>query len=142
MTALLYSHDILRLAMETGHLRALSDPDGSAERRSAICGSRVRAEVKLAPDGKIAEVGFDLNACALGQASTTLLARRAVGLLIAEVSAAEQALRDYLSGLADNAGAIPGEIFAEARSRPARHGAILLPYEALRAAMKDTAHYG
>ena len=42
-------------------------------RRSPICGSRVTVDVNLDAEGRVAEIGMLVRACALGQASAALL---------------------------------------------------------------------
>ena len=73
MSAPLYNTDILRLAASIPHHQRLADPQASVEKRSATCGSRVTADVRMT-DGRIAQLGLDVKACALGQASAALMA--------------------------------------------------------------------
>src|SRR3546814_4292921 len=67
MSAPLYNKDILRLAANIPHHKRLSDPQASVEKRSPTCGSRVTADVRM-DAGRVAEIGLDVKACALGQA--------------------------------------------------------------------------
>ncbi len=135
--ATLYNTSILRLATGLPHDDRLAEPDGSATHRAPICGSEMSAEV-MVKDGVITAAAFRARACALGQASAALLRDHAVGLGSADIIAARAILNEYLSG--GDGVALPWEElahFAAARSHPARHGAILLPYEALIAAIED-----
>jgi NifU-like protein involved in Fe-S cluster formation len=76
-----------------------------------------------------------VKACALGQASAALMGLHAVGRTQAEIAAARDALAAFLAGGRDDPGSWPGiEALAVARGYPARHGAILLPFEAAAAA--------
>lgn len=142
MPSALYTRDILRLAASIPHQQRLDSPDASAECRSPVCGSRVAVDVVLAPDGRIARLGIETQACALGQASAALLGHHAIGRSAEELEAATAALRAYL---ADPAGSAetpfwPGlSIFAEARAYPARHPSIMLAFEA---ASRATRHAG
>ena len=79
MTAPLYNKDILRLAASIPHHARLPDAQASVEKRSATCGSRVTADVRMA-EGRVAAMGLDVKACALGQASAALMAAQAIGL--------------------------------------------------------------
>ena len=63
----LYSGRILALAADIPHLGRLEAPQGSARRRSPLCGSTVTADVTLA-GGRVAAFGQDVKACAPGQA--------------------------------------------------------------------------
>ena len=131
----LYSRDILRLAAAIPHLGRLDEPQGSAERSSKICGSRVAVDVALDGEGRIATLGLEVKACALGQASAALMAAQADGRTQGEIEEARDALAAYLAGTSADAGAWPGlAVFAPARAFPARHAAILLPFEAAAAA--------
>jgi len=134
----LYSRDILRLAASIPHLGRLDAPQGSAERRSKACGSRVAIDVVLDGEGRIDALGQEVRACALGQASAALLGAEAIGRTLAELDAARASLAAYLTGAAHDPGSWPGlEVFAAARAFPARHAAILLPFEAAAAALAD-----
>lgn len=131
MTTQLYTLDVLRLATSTANFRPLENPQASVEKRSPTCGSRVRIDVIVDAQGRVTEVGAQLQACALGQASTALMAEHAKGHSGAEIGAARDALRAYLTGGAELSSDWPGlEIFAAARKHPGRHAAILLAFEA------------
>jgi len=127
----LYSRDILRLAAAIPHLGRLEDPQGSAEKRSPVCGSLVAVDVALDGEGRIAALGQDVKACALGQASAALMAGHALGRSGDEIAAARDSLAAYLAGGRDDPGDWPGlEVFAGARGFAARHASILLAFEA------------
>jgi NifU-like protein involved in Fe-S cluster formation len=127
----LYSLDILRLAAATAEAPRLADPDGSAERSSRTCGSRIVVDVALDEAGRVAAYGHVVNACALGQASAALLARNVHGLDRANLVQVRDDVADYLTGTSEHLPEWTG-IDALARARPyrARHPAILLPFEA------------
>lgn len=130
MSRALYNREILRLAASIPHLRRLEDPHGSAERRSAVCGSAVAIDVRMGEDGRIAALGQDVKACALGQAAAALMAGHAEGRSAADLAVARDALRAWLAGEQDDPGEWPGlSVFSEARAYPARHASILLPFE-------------
>lgn len=127
----LYSRDILRLAASIPHLGRLEHPQASAEKSSAVCGSRVAVDVALDTEGRVTELGQEVQACALGQASASLMGAHAVGRTRAELEEARDSLASYLAGQSERPGDWPGlDIFAEARRVPARHGSILLAFEA------------
>ncbi|HET9640291.1 MAG TPA: iron-sulfur cluster assembly scaffold protein [Allosphingosinicella sp.] len=131
MPSALYSRDILRLAASIPHLGRLDRPQASAEKSSPVCGSRVAVDVALDGEGRVAELGQEVKACALGQASASLMAAHAVGRTRAELESARDSLAAYLSGRSDSPGDWPGlDVFAEARRVPARHASILLPFDA------------
>ena len=130
MSEPLYTTDILRLAATIPHQRRLDDPHGSAEWRSPICGSRVTVDIDLDEEGRVAKVGLLVRACALGQASSALLAADVLGKTPQELAAARDALGDWLTG----AGELPGwpglAALERARDYSARHASIRLAFEA------------
>ena len=79
MPTALYNRDILRLAASIPHLGRLERPQASAEKRSPVCGSWVAVDVALDDDGRVAALGQEVKACALGQASGRVLGRGGVG---------------------------------------------------------------
>ncbi|MET1112064.1 MAG: iron-sulfur cluster assembly scaffold protein [Allosphingosinicella sp.] len=131
MSSALYSRDILRLASSIPYLGRLARPQASAEKSSPVCGSRVAVDVVLDGEGRVAELGQEVTACALGQASAALMGAHALGSTGVELAAARDALAAFLSGRSDSPGDWPGlDVFAEARRVPARHASILLAFDA------------
>ena len=131
MTTPLYSLDVLRLAASTANLHRLENPQATVEKRSPACGSRVIVDVNVDSDGKVEALGAELHACALGQASTALLAGHVRGHSAADIAEARDSLRAFLKGEADRPGDWPGlDIFAAARRHTGRHAAILLAFDA------------
>ena len=140
MSAPLYNTTILRLAASVPHDARLAAPDGTSQKRSPVCGSRVTVDVALGPDGRIAALGQEVRACALGQASASLMGAHAIGRSPAELAAARDALSDYLAGRRDDPGGWPGlEIFEPARPHSARHASIRLAFEAVTEAAEQAA---
>ncbi|WP_116090134.1 iron-sulfur cluster assembly scaffold protein [Sphingomonas crusticola] len=130
MTAL-YNTQILKLATSIPHHARLAHPHGTSERRSPICGSRVTVDVVLDDNGRIAELGQEVRACALGQASASLMGAHAIGRSLPELEAARDALAAFLAGSSEDPGGWPGlELFAPARAHSARHASIRLAFEA------------
>ncbi|WP_197277292.1 iron-sulfur cluster assembly scaffold protein [Sphingomonas profundi] len=132
MSAALYNTTILRLATAIPHQERLAEPAASVERRSPVCGSRVTVDVRLDAVGRIAALGQEVRACALGQASAALMGEHAIGRSADELAAARDALSGFLAGERDDPGDWPGlEIFAPARPHKARHASIRLAFEAV-----------
>lgn len=135
MSGALYTRDILRLAVSIPHQSRLDNPDGTAEVRSRTCGSRVAADIRLSDEGQIAELGIEVNACALGQASAAILAAEAIGKSAKEIAAARMQLAGFLAGTEDYPGSWDNmEHLCAAKDHPGRHAAIILPYDAILAA--------
>jgi NifU-like protein involved in Fe-S cluster formation len=132
MTQALYNTQILKLATSIPHQARLAQPQGTSERRSPICGSRVTVDVVLDGEGRVAELGQEVRACALGQASASLMGAHAIGRSLAELEEARDALTAFLAGEREDPGSWPGlEIFAPARPHSARHASIRLAFEAV-----------
>lgn len=131
MPSAIYSRDILRLASSIPHLGRLERAQASVEKSSPVCGSRVAVDVALDDRGRVAALGQEVKACALGQASASLMGAHAVGRTTAELAGARDSLASYLAGRSEHPGDWPGlEVFAEARRLPVRHASILLAFDA------------
>jgi NifU-like protein involved in Fe-S cluster formation len=135
----LYSRDVMRLAASLPHGDRLDDMNASATRRSPVCGSEISTEVRTDAQGRIDALAFRARACALGQASAALLRSTGIGRNLADLVAARVQLALALAGEASFAAAWPEHaIFEAARSHPGRHAAILLPFDAVIAALSDS----
>ncbi|MWP37652.1 iron-sulfur cluster assembly scaffold protein [Rhodobacter sphaeroides] len=127
----LYSGRILELAADIPHTGRLADPQGSARKRSPVCGSTVTVDLNLR-DGRVAEFAQDVKACALGQASASIMGGALLGRSRAEVEGA----RDALKAMLTEAGPVPAapfegyEVLLPARDYRNRHASILLALEA------------
>lgn len=131
MSGALYNSDILRLAATIPHAERLADAMASSERRSPVCGSRVTVDVALDGNGRVAAIGQEVRACALGQASANLMASSALGRSVEDLEGARDALTGWLAGERDDPGDWPGlSIFDPARPHRARHASIRLAFEA------------
>jgi NifU-like protein involved in Fe-S cluster formation len=131
MNAPLYNTEILRLAASIPHHERLAEPMASSEKRSPICGSRVAVDIVLDDEGRVAELGMLVRACALGQASSALMARHAIGRSPDELAAARDDLTAWLARERDAAPDWPRlEVLAPALPVTARHPSIRLAFEA------------
>jgi NifU-like protein involved in Fe-S cluster formation len=134
----LYSTRILALAADIPRLGRLPAPDGTARRRSPVCGSTVTVDVALS-GGRIADFAQEVRACALGQAAAGAVGGAVVGLTEAEVRAG----RDALWAMLREGAASPGAPFEAlgallpARDHPNRHHSIMLAIEATLDALAD-----
>lgn len=136
----LYSQRILALAAEIPLTGRLADPGASARRRSPLCGSTVTVDLSLDGD-RVAAFGQDVRACALGQASASILGRHVIGTTRAEIAAAREALDTMLK----RGGPAPTGPFEElgvlmpAKDYRNRHASILLAWDATLAAIDEAA---
>jgi NifU-like protein involved in Fe-S cluster formation len=132
----LYHARVLELAADIPHLGSLPTPAagetrGAALKVSKVCGSTVEVALALKND-IITAIAVNPHACALGQASTAILALNAVGARADEVLAARDALRAMLK---ENAAPPQGRFWElrhleGVRDYPPRHASTLLAFEA------------
>jgi NifU-like protein involved in Fe-S cluster formation len=134
----LYSDRILALAANMPRAGRLARPDGSAERISKLCGSRVTVDVAV-EGGRVVDFAQDVRACALGQASAAVLGAQVIGASVAEL----QLARDALFAMLKTEGPPPAGRFADlavlepVKAYPARHASTLLAFEAVLAAVRQ-----
>lgn len=134
----LYSGRILALATDIPLNTRLSAPQATVKRRSPLCGSTVTVDVVM-KDGRIAEFGQDVKACALGQASASVVAANIIGRGRVEIEHA----RDQLKAMLKEDGPVPDapfdglEVLQPARDYKNRHASIMLALEATVEAMKE-----
>ena len=127
----LYSKRILALAADIPLTEPLETCDGSAKRRSPLCGSTVTACVGV-KDGVISEFSQDVKACALGQASASVLGGAVIGKTRDDIAQAREGLRGMLKdGAEPPAGAFEAlEVLSPAKDHKNRHASILLAWDA------------
>lgn len=136
----LYSRQILALAADIPHAGKLAQPQASAKKRSPLCGSTVSVDLTLA-DGRIVDFAQTVRACALGQASASVLGGAVIDCDRATLAAG----RDSLVAMLTVDGPTPAAPFAGLEVlRPAaayknRHPSILLAWDAALEAY-DLAH--
>ena len=136
----LYSAKLLRLAAELPRIGRLTDPDGSSEKVSKLCGSRVIVDVKVEA-GQVVDFAQDVKACALGQASASVLGAHVMGASLAELEATRDAFRAMLkaSGPAPEGRFADLALLGPVKDYPARHTSTLLAFEAAVEAVRNAA---
>jgi len=131
MSGALYTTEILRLATSIPHLGQLDHRDAHVEKRSPVCGSRIAVDVRLDDKGRVAAFAQTVNACALGQASASILGRYVIARSAEELESVCAALAALLQGANDEVRQLPAlNIFVAAQGHSARHASIRLPFEA------------
>ncbi|MEM1130233.1 MAG: iron-sulfur cluster assembly scaffold protein [Pseudomonadota bacterium] len=132
----LYSGKILALAADIPHQGRLDAPHGTARRRSPLCGSVVTVDLDV-NEGRVCRFGQDVKACALGQASASVIGRNILGRSRDEIARARAELAAMLNG----EGNVPHapfedlEVLLPARDFANRHASILLCLDATLEAM-------
>ncbi len=128
----IYNSRILEFAGNIERTGKLADADASAEKHSKLCGSRVKVYLKMAGD-VVSDFSHEVKACALGQASSSIMARHVIGATPAEI---RQARVDMLAMLKDG-GEGPSGRFEDMRflkpvkDYKARHASTMLTFEAV-----------
>jgi NifU-like protein involved in Fe-S cluster formation len=137
----LYSKRILALAADIPHSTPLAQPQAHVMKRSPLCGSTVTADVMLEGD-RLADLGMDVKACALGQASASLLGSVAIGMTRDEIAEGREALAAMLKKGAPPPDQPPFDelkVLEPARDYRNRHASIMLAWDAVLAAMDEAA---
>ncbi|MDK2760007.1 MAG: iron-sulfur cluster assembly scaffold protein [Sphingopyxis sp.] len=138
-SAPLYNRDILALAVATAEHLPRPEARYHASARAPLCGSRIILDLDVDAAGRVTGVGMHVEACALGQAAATLLARHAPGRDRDAIRAARDAIADWFGGTGDTPDWPGFDLLAPARDYPARQGAILLPFDAAAIALEKAA---
>jgi NifU-like protein involved in Fe-S cluster formation len=134
----LYSRWILDLCADIPRQGRMKDAHGSATRHARLCGSTITVDVKL-EEGRISDFAHEVDACALGKAAASFMARHAIGKKLSEL----RALQGTMHAMLESDGAPPqGEwadlrMFESVRNYPARHASALLTFDATVAALEQ-----
>ena len=128
--AKLYTPELLALAVELADHPLDPALPFIGEARSATCGSTLALHVAIDKQERIARLGLQVRACAVGQAAAAIFARHAVGRDAAQLEAAATRLRAWLEGSVDRPQWPDLALIEPARAYPGRHGAILLAWQA------------
>lgn len=135
-----YNARILALAADIPRLGRLPDPDASATAHSRLCGSTVTIDLKVA-DGQVVDFAHEVRACALGQASSSIMARLVVGSTPEEL----RTIRDAVRAMLKEGGRPPDGKWADlavlepVRDYKARHASTLLTFDAVVDALDQVA---
>lgn len=126
------------LSAQTEDPRRLAKPDIAVTVTSPVCGSRLTMDFTFDGD-RIAQMGFEVEACALTRAALASVLRHAPGKTLAELLEVEKAFKAMLEGKAPPPGGEWADlaILAPARDYPARHNSMMLPFEAISRAFAE-----
>jgi nitrogen fixation NifU-like protein len=78
-----YILDHYRNPRNFGHLDA---PDASAEDLNPLCGDKIRMELNVDADGRVADVRFSGKGCAISQASASMLTESIKGEKLEDIA--------------------------------------------------------
>ena len=127
-----YNAKILGFAGNIGRIGRLAGPDATAKAHSKLCGSTVVVDLSM-QDGVVTDFAHDVKACALGQASSAIMAEHVVGASADELRSVREAMRKMLK---EN-GPPPEGRFADlrylepVRDYKARHASTMLTFDAV-----------
>lgn len=127
-----YNAKILDFAGNIPRIGRLEHPDATATAHSKLCGSTVIVDLNVT-DGTVTDFAHDVKACALGQASSSIMARHIIGATADDLRAVRETMRKMLK---EN-GPAPEGRFAElkflepVRDYKARHASTLLTFDAV-----------
>ena len=133
-----YNAKILDYAGNIERIGRLDNPDATAKAHSKLCGSTVVVDIQQ-ENGVVTDYAQDVKACALGQASSAILAKNVIGASLEELSTARQQM---LAMLKEN-GPPPTGKFEElkflepVRDYRARHASTMLAFDAVVSAMQQ-----
>jgi NifU-like protein involved in Fe-S cluster formation len=128
----IYNRRILELAADIPRLGRLAEPQASATAHSKLCGSTVTVDLMMDHD-TVTDFAHDVKACALGQASSSIMARHVIGATAAELRQVREDMRRMLK---EN-GPPPGGRWADlavlepVRDYKARHASTMLTFDAV-----------
>jgi NifU-like protein involved in Fe-S cluster formation len=128
----LYNEKILAHAANIPRLGRLEAPDATATAHSRLCGSTVTVDLSV-EDDRVADFAHEVRACALGQASSSLLAQTIIGASPDEL----RGLRETMRRMLKENGPAPSGRFAElavlepVRDYKARHASTMLTFDAV-----------
>lgn len=127
-----YNAKILGFAGNIARIGRLEQPDASAKAHSKLCGSTVVVDIRM-QDGTVTDFAHEVKACALGQASSSIMAQHVVGATAEELRAVREAM---LKMLKEN-GPPPQGRFEDlkylepVRDYKARHASTMLTFDAV-----------
>lgn len=128
----IYNKKIIELAGNIPRLGRLPAPDATATAHSKLCGSTVKVDLKMDGD-VVTDFAHDVKACALGQASSSIMARHVVGSTASELRALRESVRKMLK---ENGTPPEGKwadiaLLEPVRDFKARHASTLLTFDAV-----------
>ena len=128
----IYNRKILELAADIPLLGRLEHPQASVTRHSKLCGSTVTVDLDMA-GGRVVRFGHEVKACALGQASSSIMARHVIGATGDELRAVRDTVRAMLkdNGPAPAAPWDDAQVLEPVRDYKARHASTLLTFDAV-----------
>ncbi len=135
-----YNRRILELAADIPRLGRLEKAHASATAHSKLCGSTVTVDLAMEGD-TVTDFGHDVKACALGQASSSIMARNVVGSNADELRDIRLQMRRMLKekGMPPAGKWADLAVLEPVRDYQARHASTMLTFDAVGAAIDEIA---
>jgi len=127
-----YNKRIIELAGNIPRLGRLPDAQASATAHSKLCGSTVTVDLKMEGD-QVTDFAHEVKACALGQASSSIMARNVIGAQAAELRQLRETVRKMLkeNGTPPDGKWADIAVLEPVRDYKARHASTLLTFDAV-----------
>lgn len=128
-----YNRRILELAAAIPRIGRLKEPDASATALSKLCGSTVTIDLKMDGD-TVTDFAHEVKACALGQASSSIMARNIIGSKASELKDLRESVRKMLKENGNppaNGKWADIAVLEPVRDYKARHASTLLTFDAV-----------
>lgn len=139
MVAQLYQKAIMAAAKEAHGAGRLSDADASATVDNPLCGDRITLDVKM-DDGQVAQIGHRVRGCLLCEAAASVLGAKAAGLPRHRLHEIAEAFESMIRQDGPTPQDWPElDVFTPVKAVKSRHECVLLPFNALLAAVDSTA---
>ena len=128
----IYNKKIIELAGNIPRLGRLPDPQASATAHSKLCGSTVKVDLRM--EGPVVtDFAHDVRACALGQASSSIMASHVIGSSASELRELRETVRKMLK---ENGKPPEGKwadiaLLEPVRDYKARHASTMLTFDAV-----------
>ena len=128
-----YNRRIIELAGTIPRIGRLSDADATATALSRLCGSTVTIDLKMDGD-TVTDFAHEVKACALGQASSSIMARNIIGSKADELRESARSRAKNAQGKRSAAGRgkwADIAVLEPVRDYKARHASTLLTFDAV-----------
>tara|TARA_B100000925_G_C21811491_1_gene388987 strand:- start:4 stop:423 length:420 start_codon:yes stop_codon:yes gene_type:complete len=133
-----YNNKIIELAANISHIGRLKNPSRSVTKVSRLCGSKVTVDIVLS-DNIVTEFAHEVKACALGQASSSIMASNIIGSTVDELLL----IGEQMNKMLKEHGPAPEGKWSDlgylepVRDYKSRHSSTLLTFEAVNEAIQD-----
>jgi len=138
----LYQATILDHNKKPRNFRVIEDADRTAEGHNPLCGDQLTLYLTMDADGRVADVAFQGNGCAISTASASLMTEWIKGRSPSEIEGQFESFHDLVTSPVDQPVDIADmgklAVFSGVREYPMRVKCATLAWHTLREAMANT----